>query len=48
VSAGAQVGTVSAMMYPFFTLSADWSGNWTFWPKYGSSDSTGLWVITRP
>ena len=47
VSAGAQVGTVSATTQPFLTGIAVSSGNCTVWPKYGCSCSIGPAAITR-
>ena len=37
LSAGAHVGTVSAITLPFSTGIEVVSGNWTVWPKYGVS-----------
>jgi hypothetical protein len=45
-SAGAQVGTVSAISSFFLTGSVVSSANWTVLPKYFSSLTVGLWAIS--
>src|SRR5687767_10096112 len=47
-SAGAHVGTVRATIEFFLTLIEDSSGNWTVWPRNGSSITTGDCATTRP
>src|SRR3712207_8274406 len=47
-SAGAHVGTVSAMVDPLRTGSDVSRGNWTVWPRNGSSSTTGVCATTRP